>query len=263
MAPYLLMDRIIDILILGQISTRSTCQPKPLTYDGGCSCALHSNCTRQALIVDSISHQDIALQGLKMGCTPSDSFRVSTLECFFNHSCLDVLRRSTIDNTTTFPTVLSLNHSRFDRHTTIEDLFDQLFIEQWWTASNYVSYYEQCAPSTCAYTYHQRHDFIHVVTILFGLHGSLSILLDWICPKLVQLYYKVYERRMRRRNAVHAESYLSQSVPSPRPSETQLNCTRHRSMKWMVFVILLLCLIALLVLFSIRFTRLEENGQLV
>lgn len=195
----------------------------PLIYDHGCSCALHSHCTTQATLDDSVSHSSTLLPGLKMGCTPSESFRASSLDCFHNHSCLELLRDQTKVNGTLLLTPLSTNGSRFAGNTTIEQLLAELFIEQWQTTINYSSYFSQCAPSTCLYKSHQRQNILHVINVLIGVHGGLSILLGWACPKLVQLGYKIRRRRMNSSNRVqpvngdtheHSSNVTSQSVHS-------------------------------------------------
>ncbi|CAF1386280.1 unnamed protein product [Adineta steineri] len=73
-------------------------------YDG-CSCGLYLNCTSQANFIESNSSKLIPVKGLKIGCTPSESFRASTLECFYDRSCIDLIHQYT--NYTTFHNPLS------------------------------------------------------------------------------------------------------------------------------------------------------------
>ncbi|CAF1506657.1 unnamed protein product, partial [Adineta steineri] len=54
-----------------------------IIYDG-CSCGLYLNCTTQANFMKSNSSEMIPIKGLKIGCIPSESFRASTLECFYD-----------------------------------------------------------------------------------------------------------------------------------------------------------------------------------
>ncbi|CAF4184288.1 unnamed protein product, partial [Adineta steineri] len=66
-----------------------------MIYDNECSCGLYSNCTTQATFVDENTSKIIPVKGLKTGCTPSESFRLSTLECFYDQSCLDLIQKYT------------------------------------------------------------------------------------------------------------------------------------------------------------------------
>jgi len=51
-----------------------------------CSCGLQANCVANAML----NHTKV--KGLFVGCLPSDSFLVSTLECFFDQECIDLLQ---------------------------------------------------------------------------------------------------------------------------------------------------------------------------
>ncbi|CAF1035768.1 unnamed protein product [Adineta steineri] len=66
-----------------------------ILYDDGCTCGLYLNCTTQASFIEAHSSETIAIKGLKIGCTPSESLHASTLECFYNQSCLNLIQRYT------------------------------------------------------------------------------------------------------------------------------------------------------------------------
>ncbi|CAF1079605.1 unnamed protein product [Adineta ricciae] len=119
-----------------------------MIYDDNCSCGLFSNCTTQATFIES--SKVIPVQGLKIGCLPSESFRLSTLECFYNQSCLDLLHQFTNSQNLSIP--LSTASSRFSLNTTINQLMSCSFTEQWSTNKTYSSYYHQCSPSSCSVT---------------------------------------------------------------------------------------------------------------
>ncbi|CAF4172766.1 unnamed protein product, partial [Adineta steineri] len=68
---------------------------KAINYDG-CSCGLYANCTIQATLVDGYySSENVPIMGLKMGCTPTESFLASNLACFYNSSCIKLIYDST------------------------------------------------------------------------------------------------------------------------------------------------------------------------
>ena len=59
-----------------------------IIYDNNCSCALNANCRTQSILVDRSSLDIISIPGVRIGCTSIESFLASTLECFYNSSCI-------------------------------------------------------------------------------------------------------------------------------------------------------------------------------
>ncbi|CAF1126765.1 unnamed protein product [Adineta steineri] len=179
---------------------------QPIIYDDNCSCGLYSNCTTQATFIITNPSKIISIKGLKIGCTPSESFRASTLECFYNESCINLTKQYTINKRrmkyTNHFKPLSIINSSYSINTTIAELVDNLFIEDWNIKINYASYFEQCSPSLCSYNYIQRFNILHIVTTLIGLQGGLAMVLEWICPKIIRIIVKIYQYRKKRRNVV-------------------------------------------------------------
>ncbi|CAF4154880.1 unnamed protein product, partial [Adineta steineri] len=82
------------------------------------------------------------------------------------------------------------------------ELINDLFVEEWATNINYSSYYEQCSPLLCSYTYSKQINPLYTITLILGLQGGLTIVLKWICPKIVRTAAKVYHRRKKQTNIV-------------------------------------------------------------
>jgi hypothetical protein len=63
----------------------------PVSYHGptNCSCGLQSECLTQAAF--TWPHY-IAVKGFFIGCLPSESLLSSTLECFFDVDCIDLIQ---------------------------------------------------------------------------------------------------------------------------------------------------------------------------
>ena len=142
-----------------------------------------------------------------MGCTPSESFLVSTLECFYDSSCIRLIHEmANYNNNNTYitsvPNPLDAIISRFPVNMTVIDLVDRLFVERWSTIMTYSSYFELCAPLLCSYTYRQQLASFYTVTYVIGLYGGLTILLKWICPRIISLMAKIYQHRKKRTNVV-------------------------------------------------------------
>ncbi|CAF1271698.1 unnamed protein product [Adineta ricciae] len=171
---------------------------EPLIYDNNCSCAFHANCTAQATVFDPHSSDFIPVKGLKIGCTPSESFLVSTLECFYDLSCIALIRGKSLDTVN----INATGSRRFLPNTTVIDLVNDLFIDSWVTTLNYSAYYDYCSPVSCSYTYIQRLNSFYTVTLILGFNGGVSVVLKWICPKIVYFLFILYQYRKKRSNRV-------------------------------------------------------------
>ena len=158
-------------------------QPKPLSWK-------------------SNSSKPVLIKGLKIGCTPSESFLASTLECFYDSSCIDLIQEQTNynnrTNATKAPIPLFPTESRFSVNATVRDLANALFIEDWSATINYSSYFKQCSPSLCSYTYVQQLDSVYTVTFLVGIYGGLTIILKLICSWAVLFVAKMNAHRKKK-----------------------------------------------------------------
>ena len=189
----------------------------PVSYNNGtCICAAGMfNCSRPLVFKDfndqvftlpgekinkeiRVSEFNIDLLGIVTGCLPIDGLRLSTLECFFNQTCLNQL--NTVLNS--FIPMLSANSTQFSPSTTtIGSLIDGAFIESWLTSSNYSTYFLLCAPPICRYSYSERNNIVYILTTLLGLYGGLTVALRflvWYNLRLVSWLLSCYHRRMGR-----------------------------------------------------------------
>ena len=143
-----------------------------------------------------------------MGCTPTESFLVSTLECFYNVSCINLiqdyvnLKNGTNMNVT--PTLFA-NSSRFPSNKLIIDLVKDLFVESWSSNNNYSAYFTLCLPTSCSYTYVQQLNSLYTVTVILGLYGGLNVVMQGICRILIYLLFKVHQYKKKRSSVVDAE----------------------------------------------------------
>ncbi|CAF3511919.1 unnamed protein product [Adineta steineri] len=241
---------------------------RALIYDDGFSCGLCSNCTIQANFITLNSSEiiSIPIKGLKIGCTPSESFRASTLECFYDRSCINLIHQYTNYNNSHDP--LSIMNSSFPINTTMAELIDSLFIERWSTETNYTSYFHQCSPSYCSYTSIQKSTLLDIITLLLSLQGGLTIVLKWICPKIVRITSKIKDYRKKRMNTVRpvlvserTSSDISntpvdngttnlETSSTPETSPTITGRSGRRTSKVFFGCILLTSVIAALIIFS-------------
>ncbi|CAF3798193.1 unnamed protein product [Adineta steineri] len=245
-----------------------------IIYDK-CSCGLYPNCTTEANFIERNHSKSLAIKGLKMGCIPSESFRSSTLECFYDESCVQLIQQYT--NYTNRIISLNATKSRFLINTSVAELMNDLFIEEWSRTMNYSLYFANCFPSFCSYNYIEKINLLYIVTVLLGLQGGLAIVLKWICPLIVRLLFKLYHYRKNRRNIIQPDCSLqvttinvdntkilnlpsnSESNPSGIISETNIVSPIRCSFKFILIFILMIIVVIGLIIFTISLARHEKS----
>ena len=215
---------------------------EPMIYDDECSCGLSSNCTFQGAFIERNSSKKIVINGMRMGCTPSQSLRVSTLACFYDQSCLDLIQNYTNYRNSIAP-LPTANLSQFSPHTTIGELINNLFIERWSTQINYATYYQRCAPSVCSYTTSEKFNIFYIITVILGIQGGLSIVLKWICPKLVRIGSTIYYHRRKQSNTVDpiSTNQLSTNVTTWNTHIASMNMRSQYTLRRFCFIQVFIC----------------------
>jgi hypothetical protein len=179
-----------------------------------CSCGTSTMCVQtlnfycSRLDCFDESKPVITVPGMVLGCLPVDSVLSSTLECFYNQSCVQMLIDwRTFDISDMFqPFTLNITAldpsapSRFSSNTLLNTIVSQLLVEEWINTTDPIAHYEQCKPSTCTYTYTARYNTFYVVTSVLGLWGGLSVILRLIVPFIVKLIMKFKHSSLRRTN---------------------------------------------------------------
>ncbi|UJR34695.1 hypothetical protein I4U23_027472 [Adineta vaga] len=180
-----------------------------------CNCVVSNACNDSMRIGPS----ELVLPGLVVGCWPIHGLRMSTLECFFSQSCVNTIINyldyfTQMDGSPpvnfTLPSIPSLVinplnktiSSRFTPNTAIGTLIDEIFIEQWTSASIYENYYATCRPSVCRYEYVQQNDGLYVVTSLLSVYGGLTVGLKFLVWNVMLLYRAIKSYIQTRRTAV-------------------------------------------------------------
>ncbi|CAF1468291.1 unnamed protein product [Adineta ricciae] len=182
---------------------------RAVIYDNNCSCALNKSCTTSAVFTNRQSSSMVPIKGFKMGCTPTESFLRSTLECFYDLSCINLIQNfsnySSVNDNTNITLYLT-NSSHFSMNTTFFDLINQLFVETWSATTNHSAYFYQCSPILCSYTYIQQLNSLYTVTLLLGLYGGLSIVLKWITPNIVYILAQICHKQKNRSSVVNPKN---------------------------------------------------------
>ncbi|CAF0990139.1 unnamed protein product [Adineta steineri] len=160
------------------------------------------------------------IPGMRLTVSPVRSVLISTLECFYDATCLFGITRkiNSLVSPTNFSTLrlssLTMNESQYD---TIDMLAKKLFIRTWSNnQSSYESYFNQCHPLSCQYSY-------------------LAAMVEWL-------------RCSARIHKSIVEFSIFPAIPS---SQTLNNLRRNRRLTRIYFTLLLISLLILVVYTSL------------
>lgn len=133
--------------------------------------------------------------GFKVGCYALDGLLSSTLECFYNSSCLTTLLTYFPTSNITSLDVLDVNQTRYLPGKTIETIVNALFLEQKSTRMTFSAYYSTCAPYLCTYKVIRYASFLQALTTLLGIYGGLTLVLRIVVLHSVRFWRGHGERR--------------------------------------------------------------------
>jgi hypothetical protein len=183
----------------------------------GCSCTIDSNCNTTTGIFSPVRkrHPSYSIQeypymlpiplyritrlfhvpGINVGCYNLNAVLQSNLSCLYNISCLSQL--STYLNDSLHPfNATALNVSNSSLLPTVGELVEMLMVDEWLFNSSYDSYFTQCNPSTCTYTYTKQFDILFIITKVMGSIGGIVTILMLVTLPLVTLTRRfVYHQR--------------------------------------------------------------------
>ncbi|CAF1403546.1 unnamed protein product [Rotaria magnacalcarata] len=118
-----------------------------------------------------------------------ESLLQSTLECFYNQTCINQLNSYLLSNSSLDVKALDSSlTSRFVEKSTMEELINKLLIEQWNLSMIHENYYNACQPISCIYSYTTRNDIIYILTIVIGLVGGIIEILKFVIPPVIQSF---------------------------------------------------------------------------
>jgi hypothetical protein len=173
----------------------------------GCSCLNVEGCPHPATVNDSLGHS-ITLPGMIVDCLIMDGTLASTLECYYDQTCLSLLHPLLPMN----KQPLSNNSNKnFRVNSTVEMLMNEIMINEMMNEIRYDLFYSECKPAYCSYSYTRRFDVLFIVTTISGIFGSLSFVLKLIAPL-------ISARILRWRNQVAIVNNNMSDAPSAQQS---------------------------------------------
>ncbi|CAF1213581.1 unnamed protein product [Rotaria sordida] len=174
-----------------------------------CQCNRTSDCVYPAgiynqtrsIIPNEVFSLDVSplfmIPGFQVGCLPQNALFQSTLECFYNQTCLDIVISLTGALRTVSPLNISNSYSQFSPTTTIAVLFDNLMIESWENSIHFATYFQTCAPKACSYSYVQRFVLIYMITTIVSVFGGIRVAVYIASPLFVKLILRLCCRRVQ------------------------------------------------------------------
>ena len=180
---------------------------KPVRLNQSCSCGTRSDCVESGgIFLSGDGTRYFTIPGWNVGCSVTETLLRSTLECFYNASCIFLIQaysRNIFEELSGRANVTAMNASipsRFASNVVVQNMVDFLFVEQWQVDNSYSAFYRQCSPSYCSYTIEERNSPLFILSRVLGLYGGLTVSLRFIIPQLIRIVLHVKTRCHR--NAV-------------------------------------------------------------
>ena len=140
-------------------SSGSSVGVQPVILPNGCSCFDPSGCPQHILLFENHrATNGTSVLGMMFNCQPLDGALTSSLECFYQPSCLSLIQQVLSISMT--PPPLTSNGNRFSPTTTVQVLLNDLMIEQLIDEVLFTQYYSRCNPTYCIYSYSHRFDLL-------------------------------------------------------------------------------------------------------
>ena len=143
---------------------------------------------------------------LTIRCFPMDIALKSTLECWYNQTCLDAvfteMARYGIPNNISISALSNDLNTRFPINKYMETIVDEMLMENWSNRISYDAYYQSCAPLSCSYKIEERFDSTVVILTILAVYSGLNKALRLLIPALVRIVLFMIERYRRRQNRV-------------------------------------------------------------
>jgi hypothetical protein len=162
-------------------------------YYDECNCMISSSC-HSPLHVYTVLLGDLCepfdVSSFFAGCFRVEALLKSTLECFYNQTCMDK-----IDDATQPPSIRynfsALNITDNLPNETIESVVRNLFVDKWSENISFDNYFTICAPQSCTYEHTRRRNLVLLIMAVIGIFGGLQTLLKNIFVVFLWLITKV------------------------------------------------------------------------
>ncbi|CAF0927421.1 unnamed protein product [Rotaria sordida] len=170
---------------------------------GNCNCRTSSNCRQLSSMRSKNGTVLFIIPGFYVGCLSGQALIQSTMECFYNQSCIDQIQSHIYYQQVPLNVtpLIILESSRYPPETAIEEMLKNLFVEQWDSQTYFEQYYHQCQPTYCQYQYIQRYS-VSSITKLTGLVGGLNLAFRLTTPILITSFLYIKRKLFKTKNIV-------------------------------------------------------------
>ncbi|UJR19384.1 hypothetical protein I4U23_022514 [Adineta vaga] len=167
------------------------------------------------------------ISGMSSGCLPVASLLLSTLECFYNQTCVNKLI-SYFSTNETFKAMIVNTESSYQPTATVKTMIGNLMNENWIMNTSYNNYYSECAPSSCTYLKVSKRGFIYTLQKLVGLLSSLTLILGIIISLVIRIIVQLQDRtpKPRTTSKLIELNIFQQSINTNRQIRFQRYATR-------------------------------------
>ena len=237
-------------------------RPSIIDFDG-CPCTTDMTCRKQFDIRITFYYPFSDFQNIYMACFIVESILFSGIECFFDEDCILRLKSYMYSNSTLYKILKAIpipNKSQYQTNTSIETMFNNLFIEDWNENYSYEKYYNQCKSSYCTYSIQQRPQFLYVLSKLIGIFGGLSIILQFLVPIIVNKIRRENRQQQQQQETVLVAEQVHHILQLIKEKSLNLNLfktksnnnlvIRHQRLTTRFYLIILLITLIILILYT-------------
>ncbi|CAF0945400.1 unnamed protein product [Adineta steineri] len=189
-----------------------------------CICATNPRCQSSVVLYKWAllpnGDQDLTtpylVPGYIAGCFMLDSLQLSTLECFYDETCLLIyyyyiiwtrLLYNIYDWSAVHPLVYDNTSSRFPPETSLSVIVREMMVEQWNFSCSFEQHYEACSPNYCTYSYTTHtYDLLGIIIQMISMLGGLTVALRLITPQIVRIILRLISPQV---NTEPEGNYLS------------------------------------------------------
>ena len=126
-------------------------------------------------------------------CYIIDGVLASTLQCYYNRTCFALLHPHLSRS-------VEILSSRADDnlypHQTVQSLVDRLMVNHFSVHINFKTFYQQCKPFRCSYSFQHRFDFLFIAGTVLGVFGGLSLILRYIAKFIARRMVPLHTERI-------------------------------------------------------------------
>lgn len=167
-------------------------------YYGQCNCMFNASCRSLMEVHDVTSTMPsrfFDIPNFYVGCSRLEGLLSSTMECFYDQTCLDGINRRTFSWYTGPKNFTLLNSSLNSPNETVQFVANRLFVDMWDRNISYNNYYTACAPLSCTYEYTHRRSLVSIITAVLGIFGGLTTALKILLIIFLRLISKVRQNK--------------------------------------------------------------------